>query len=183
MSFTPTITGRCDCCFAPGGEMKPLMVSSYDAGGGDIREQQICEVCSQVPHRFCSQCGIEGLITTYVEGESSFELCARCISSRMQRSAQISSLSVIAEMHTVGNTSLPISFFAGDGTLRPPPWEYMGTTIDILKKPEAKTLTIVIPVLDMLKLSPEQARELTVLAAALRETFSQIVPETWRVLA
>jgi hypothetical protein len=59
----------------------------------------------------------------------------------------------------------------------------MGTTIDILKKPEAKTLTIVIPVLDMLKLSPEQARELTVLAAALRETFSQIVPETWRVLA
>ncbi len=147
MSFTPTKLGHCDCCYHPNADRGdiPLEVTTYDAGGGDMREQQLCEVCTA--------------------------------------QGQLDSITAIADMHTTGGVDLPGSFFAGDGTLRLPPWHFAGTTIDILKNNRDKTITIVIPVSCMRMMTNDQIVRLIGLTEALAAAFSRVVPEGWTVRA
>ncbi len=158
MTFTPTRIGRCDACYHPQlgleGDNLPLMVTTYDSGGGDVKEQQLCEACSDPE------------APVFVE---------------LTTDQQIASLVAIGDLHVTGGVSLPISFFKADGTLRLPPWDYGGVPIDILKNSTEKTITFVVPVSCMNKMSDGHILQLFQLIEALRAAFERIVPPGWTV--
>jgi hypothetical protein len=167
MTFKATKIGRCDCCFHPDANNvnRPLEVTRYDAGGGDMQEQQLCADCT-------------GRFLGVVVGTGDI-----LADEAATRADQIVSLSAIGDMHTIGNVSLPIAFFKSDGSLRSPPWEYLGLTID-LAAPRARTLLIVVPLSALARpLNEKQTEELLAMSAALREAFQRIVPEGWTVIA
>lgn len=168
MTFHATKHGRCDCCYQPQvgleGDDLPLEVTTYDSGGGDMKEQQLCEACTAM-------------------GEEEHEEHLRLERRRRAQETidQIAKLTIIGDMHSVGGIDLPISFFKTDGTLKAPPWDFGGVQIGVLTDALNKTMTFVVPVSSLGRLTERQVGELSQLVEALRGACSQIVPAGWTV--
>lgn len=148
--------GRCDKHWAPGLPECEVFTSTYDAGNGDMKTQQLCGPCG----------GLAQAIGPSGNAVVPF----------------LALLAKIGEQPTPDGIELPKSFFGPDGHILPPPWRYGETTIDLVRDAKRKELRIMMPVSCTRMLSHAEIDELLKLTGTLGEIFKRLVPESWKVV-
>lgn len=145
--------GKCDRCWSPGLPETEVYTSTYDAGGGDMKQQQLCEPCGGITAALGDVAGhlaILGLGTTTDDKSGA---------------------------------NLPASFFGADGSLMPPPWTYGAARISVHMEPALKQASIVVPVSCIATLSLAEMNKLVELTSVLAALFARVAPAGWMVLS
>lgn len=140
----------------PGHPECEVFTSTYDAGNGDMKTQQLCGPCG----------GLEKAIGP--SGNAVLPMLAL--------------LAKIGEQPTPDGIELPASFFGPDGHILPPPWTYGQTTIDLVRDAKRKELRIMMPVSCMRTLSHAEIDAMLKLTATIGAVFERLVPKGWKVV-
>jgi hypothetical protein len=144
--------GKCDCCWSPGSDETEVYTSTYDAGFGDMRTQQLCAACGGV-----------ALAINEVAGH-------------------LAILGFGTNIGDKSGENIPASFFdTTSGKLMPPPWTYGEARISVHLEHAIKRASIVVPVSCIASLSFAEMNKLVELTAVLAALFAKSAPAGWTV--